>query len=44
MKRYTGILLDFDYTLADSSVGVYDCVNYGLEAIGGSNKMAEALK
>ncbi|MBN1997590.1 HAD-IA family hydrolase [candidate division KSB1 bacterium] len=28
------ILFDFDYTLADSSRGVFECVNYALERMG----------
>ncbi len=28
------VLFDFDYTLADSSKGVFDCVNYALEKMG----------
>jgi phosphoglycolate phosphatase len=34
MRRYQGILFDFDYTLADSSVGVHTCINHALAALG----------
>lgn len=30
----TTFIFDFDYTLADSSRGVYECVNYALRAMG----------
>ena len=28
------IIFDFDYTLADSSKGVFECINYALSAMG----------
>jgi len=31
---YKGVIFDFDYTLADSSQGVYQCINYALERLG----------
>ena len=31
---YCGIIFDFDYTLADSSRGVVDCIDYALRAMG----------
>jgi len=34
MKRYRGLLFDFDYTLADSSAGVRVCVNHALTTMG----------
>lgn len=34
MRRYAGIIFDFDYTLADSSAGVHACINYALAALG----------
>lgn len=33
MKDVKGVLFDFDYTLADSSKGVIECVNYALERL-----------
>lgn len=33
MKEIRGVLFDFDYTLADSSKGVIECVNYALERL-----------
>lgn len=32
--RFDAILFDFDYTLADSSVGVVDCMGYALRHLG----------
>jgi phosphoglycolate phosphatase len=34
MKRYAGILFDFDFTLVDSSEGVYVCINHALSEMG----------
>lgn len=34
MKRYRGLLFDFDYTLADSSAGVAVCINHALTVMG----------
>ena len=34
---YKGGIFDFDYTLADSSKGVYQCMNYSLERLGFPN-------
>jgi len=31
---YKGVIFDFDYTLADSSKGVYQCINYAFERLG----------
>jgi phosphoglycolate phosphatase len=31
---YKGVIFDFDYTLADSSQGVYQCIHYALERLG----------
>lgn len=31
---YTTLLFDFDYTLADTSVGIVRCFNHGLKSIG----------
>jgi phosphoglycolate phosphatase len=33
MKKIKGVLFDFDFTLADSSKGVIECVNYALERL-----------
>jgi phosphoglycolate phosphatase len=32
--RFRSVLFDFDYTLADSSRGVADCINYALRNLG----------
>jgi len=34
MKRYGGLVFDFDYTLADSSAGVAVCINHALAVMG----------
>ena len=34
MKPFQAIIFDFDYTLADSSRGVIDCIKYALHALG----------
>ena len=35
MRNYfETIIFDFDYTLADSSPGIIQCINYGLEQVG----------
>ena len=31
---YKAVIFDFDYTLADSSQGVYQCIHYALERLG----------
>ena len=31
---YRAVLFDFDYTLADSSAGIHDCLNYALAQMG----------
>jgi phosphoglycolate phosphatase len=33
-RRFRSVIFDFDYTLADSSAGVIDCMNYALEGLG----------
>ena len=38
------VIFDFDYTLADSSIGAIECVNYALEAIGLPATSAEAIR
>ena len=34
LKNITHIIFDFDYTLADSSLGVLSCINYALQKLG----------
>ena len=34
---YKAVIFDFDYTLADSSTGVYQCIHYALERLGFPN-------
>ena len=33
MPDFIAVIFDFDYTLADSSDGVVECVNYALDAL-----------
>ena len=32
-NHFTSVIFDFDYTLADSSCGEVECVNYALRAM-----------
>jgi phosphoglycolate phosphatase len=41
--RFDTILFDFDYTLADSSQGAIDCINYALDEMGLERVSAEAV-
>ena len=34
MKQERAVIFDFDFTLADSSRGVFECINSGLKALG----------
>ena len=34
MEQERAVIFDFDFTLADSSLGVFECINSGLKAIG----------
>jgi len=34
LPRFTAVIFDFDYTLADSSRGVLECVNHALGSLG----------
>ncbi len=33
MKKAEAIIFDFDYTLADSTEGIYECINYALKCL-----------
>ena len=41
-NNLTTIIFDFDYTLADSSRGVFSCINYGLSNLGRPRTSYEA--
>jgi phosphoglycolate phosphatase len=41
---YDAVILDFDYTLADSSRGIIECVNYALGALGLPLASAERIR
>jgi phosphoglycolate phosphatase len=43
-RRYKALIFDFDYTLADSSAGAIECVNFSLEKLGLPAADAEAIK
>ena len=34
LKKIEAIIFDFDYTLADSSEGIFECINYALKSLG----------
>jgi len=34
MEQVRAVIFDFDFTLADSSLGVFECINSGLKALG----------
>lgn len=42
-KKFKAIILDFDFTLADSSKGVVECVNYALNQMGLKTAENEAI-
>lgn len=44
MPRFSVIIFDFDYTLADSSRGVLECVNHSLRRLGLSAVSSENIK
>ena len=44
MSRFKAVLFDFDYTLADSSRGVVECINYALSGMGLSQVSAEKIR
>jgi phosphoglycolate phosphatase len=39
-----GVIFDFDYTLADSSVGVVKCTNYALRGVGLPEANADEIR
>ena len=43
-QRFRAIVFDFDYTLADSSRGAIDCINFALDELGLPAVSAEAAK
>jgi phosphoglycolate phosphatase len=42
-QRITTIIFDFDYTLADSSNGVVECVNFALDRLGYQTASRESI-
>lgn len=42
--RFDAVIFDFDYTLADSSSGVIECVNYALTGIGLTAASHDAIR
>lgn len=44
MKNCRGIIFDFDFTLADSSKGVEECVNYALKKLGFKEGSIDKIK
>jgi phosphoglycolate phosphatase len=43
MSKFKTVIFDFDYTLADSSRGAVECVNYALNGLGLPPALAEDL-
>jgi phosphoglycolate phosphatase len=41
-KALQAVIFDFDYTLADSSEGVFDCINFALDQMGLDRVSSEA--
>ena len=44
MSHFRTVLFDFDYTLADSSRGIVECVNYALSGMGLPQVPAEEIR
>lgn len=44
MTRFSAVIFDFDYTLADSSRGVLECVNQALRSLGLPSASPEDIK
>jgi phosphoglycolate phosphatase len=44
IRACAAVLFDFDFTLADSSAGIVDCVNHALVTIGRGAAPAEAIR
>jgi phosphoglycolate phosphatase len=44
MPRFKSVVFDFDYTLADSSVGVIGCTNFALKTMGLAPASAERIR
>jgi len=42
--KYKTFIFDFDYTLADATVGIVECVNYALEQMGFPAESIEAIR
>ncbi|HHV29999.1 HAD family hydrolase [Acetivibrio mesophilus] len=43
MNNYKAVFFDFDYTLADSSKGVIECINYALQKMGYPKSSPESI-
>lgn len=43
MNNYKAVFFDFDYTLADSSKAVIDCINYALQKMGCPEALPEDI-
>lgn len=44
MSSFSAVIFDFDYTLADSSKGVVECVNYALRNMGLPPSSSDKIK
>jgi len=43
MIKYKAVFFDFDYTLADSSKAVIECINYALQKMGYPNLLRKVF-
>lgn len=43
-NSYSTLIFDFDYTLADSSEAIIECINYGLAGVGFSQANPDKIK
>jgi len=43
MIKYKAVFFDFDYTLADSSKAVIECINYALQKMGYPESSPESI-
>ncbi len=43
-SSFKAVIFDFDYTLADSSKGVVECVNYALRGVGLPEANADEIR
>jgi len=42
--KYTALIFDFDYTLADATPAIVECANYGLSRLGYQHRSADEIR